>query len=317
MSSNKASIKEIVEKEEERIRKKDQGAEALKRESLKFPIILLGAAIYATGFNFFLQPLKLYAGGMMGFAQLIKEGLTFLGLNNFSFNITGIIYYILNIPALIIATKCMRKRFIFKTVFAVTSVTTMLILIPHPTQPVLEDMIANVMMAGLICGVGIGIILLMGACDGGINLIALLLISTKANTSVGKIGNSVNVVLYGIMLFLFDVPTVIYSLIYAFFSSIAIDKLHAQNIGTQATVITKISDTRDMEIEVMSRLNRGMTEVDANGIFPGEPVKMFIVFINKYESGRLKGIIKAYDPNALIVETDGVRIDGNFLKKIE
>ena len=72
-----------------------------------------------------------------------------------------------------------------------------------------------------------------------------------------------------------------------------------------------------MEVEVMSRLYRGMTEVDANGIFTGERVKMFIVFINKYESGRLKGIIRAHDPNAFIVETEGVRIEGNFLRKLE
>ncbi len=311
------SVEERVRKEEERIRQEDMGSIGARREGLKLPVILLGAAIYAFGFNVFLLPLHLYAGGMMGFAQLFRDLLSWFGLSFTSINITGILYYIMNIPAFIIALRRMRKRFIVKTIFAVTCVTVMLLVIPHPAEPILDTVLGNAMVAGLICGSGVGLILLMGACDGGVNLIAMLLISRRGKTSVGRVSIVANVILYGIMLFLFDIPTVIYSLIYAVFGSIATDKIHAQNISTQVTILTKLEDTRDMEVEVLSRLYRGMTEVDANGIFTGERVKMFIVFINKYESGRLKGIIRAHDPNAFIVETEGVRIEGNFLRKLE
>ncbi len=312
-----ASVEERVIKEEERIRKDDMGRAGARREGLKLPVILLGSAIYAFGFNVFLQPIHLYAGGMMGFAQLFRDLLSYFGLSFGDINITGILYFIMNIPAFIVALRRMRKRFIIKTIFAVASVTVLLLVIPNPSAPILDGILPNAMVAGLICGAGVGIILLMGATDGGVNLIAILLIARRGKTSVGRVSIIVNIVLYGIMLFLFDIPTVIYSLIYAVFGSIATDKIHAQNISTQVTILTKLQDTRDMEVEVMSRLYRGMTEVDANGIFTGEPVKMFIVFINKYESGRLKGIIKAHDPNAFIVETEGVRIEGNFLRKLE
>ena len=312
-----SSIGDRVIREEAKIRRDDKGKNAAKKEGMKLPVIVLGAAIYALGFNVFLQPLHLYAGGMMGFAQLIRYGMAQLGMNFKGVDITGVIYYFLNIPALLIACKRMRKRFIIKTIIAVSTVTFLLLLIPIPAVPVLDSTLGNAMIAGLICGAGVGIILLMGACDGGVNLIGILLINKNGNTSVGRVSLIANVILYGCMLFLFDIPTVIYSLIYSVFSSIAVDKIHAQNISPQVTVLTKLADTRDMEIEVMGRLNRGMTEVDANGIFTGEPVKMFIIFINKHESGRLRGIIKAHDPNAFIVENEGVRIEGNFLRKLE
>ena len=311
------SIEEQVKKEEARLRRADRGLNAYKNEGLKLPVIILGSALYAFGFNVFMRPLHLYAGGVMGFAQLIKYGLSLLGMNFSGIDITGIIYYILNIPGMIVAYRRMRKRFIAKTVVSITTVTLLLLAIPSPTAPVLESIIGNAMVGGLICGAGVGVILLMGACDGGIDLIGILLINKNGNTSVGRVSLITNAVLYSIMLFLFDVPTVIYSLIYSVFSSIATDKIHAQNISTQVTVLTKLPDTRDMEVEVMSRLHRGMTEIDANGIFTGEPVKMFIIFINKHESGRLHGIIKAHDPNAFIVENEGVRIEGNFLRKLE
>ena len=47
------SIEELVVKEEEKIARNDQGTKAVKKESLKFPVILLGAFIYSVGLNCF------------------------------------------------------------------------------------------------------------------------------------------------------------------------------------------------------------------------------------------------------------------------
>ena len=310
------TIEELVVQEEEKIARNDQGTKAVKKESLKFPVILLGALIYSIGLNCFLRPLHLYSGGFMGFAQLFEELLKRIGLSFGGFNISGIFYYLLNVPGLILAAKKMRKRFIIKTVFAVTSVTVLLSVIPIPNTLILEDRLSNTIVAGLICGAGIGIILWMGACDGGMNIIGMLIIMMKGKGSVGQVSLITNIILYTIMLFLFDVPTVIYSLMYSVFNSIAADKIHTQNISTQVTVITKLEDTKPMEVEVMGRLNRGMTEINASGIFTGDPVKIFFIYVSKYETSRLKAIIRSYDPHAFIVENEGVHIDGNFLRKL-
>ena len=310
------SVEELVVQEEEQMARDDTGVKAAKKESLKVPVIILGALIYSVGMNLFLRPLHLYSGGLMGFAQLIQDLMTRAGVNLHNFNISGVLYYILNAPGLIIAAKKMRRRFILKTLLAVTAVTVLLSIIPIPNSPIMEDSLTNTIMAGLICGAGVGIMLWTGACDGGMSIIGMILINIRGKGSVGHINIATNAVLYTIMLFLFDVPTVIYSLIYSVFCSIAADKIHTQNIFTQVTIITKLEDTKPMEVEVMGRLHRGMTEIHAKGIFTGEPVRMFIIYLSKYEVGRLKAIVKSYDERAFIVEDEGVRIDGNFLKKI-
>ena len=310
------SVEELVVQEEEQMARDDTGVKAAKKESLKVPVIILGALIYSVGMNLFLRPLHLYSGGLMGFAQLIQDLMTRAGVNLHNFNISGVLYYILNAPGLIIAAKKMRRRFILKTLLAVTAVTVLLSIIPIPNSPIMEDSLTNTIMAGLICGAGVGIMLWTGACDGGMSIIGMILINIRGKGSVGHINIVTNAVLYTIMLFLFDVPTVIYSLIYSVFCSIAADKIHTQNIFTQVTIITKLEDTKPMEVEVMGRLHRGMTEIHAKGIFTGEPVRIFIIYLSKYEVGRLKAIVKSYDERAFIVEDEGVRIDGNFLKKI-
>ena len=149
------------------------------------------------------------------------------------------------------------------------------------------------------------------------NIIGMLLIAKRGKGSVGNIGLMTNIMLYSIMLFLFDPATAIYSLIYSVFNSIAVDRIHTQNIASQVLVFSKLKDTKDMQVDVMGKLNRGMTEISANGLFTGENVKIYIIFVSKFEVNKLKRIIRLYDQDAFVVETPVTRIDGNFIKKID
>ncbi len=312
-----SSVHELVISEENRLAKKDRGKQAIKQEGLKLPLILLGAAVYSFSLNIFLRPLHLYSGGLMGFAQLFESLFNRAGITFGGVQISGILYYLMNVPAIILAFKKMRRRFIIKTVFAISSISIMLSLIPIPAAPILNDMITTVILAGVLCGIGVGIILYEGACDGGMTLIGMLIVAIRGKSSIGQISIMTNIVLYGIMLFLFDIPTTIYSFIFSLFSSIATDRIHAQNINSQVMIITKLDDIRPMEVEIMSRLNRGMTEIKGKGTFTGEDVRVFVVYVSKYETSRLRAIIQSHDPRAFIAETSGVRIDGPFMKHLQ
>ena len=314
--SKEPSVEELVVREEKRIAAGDKGRAAARKEGMKIPGLLLGALIYSVGMNVFLRPLGLYSGGLLGFAQLIEMALRNLGVILKNVSISGILYYIINVPIFILAYKKLKKRFIIKTIIAVSAVAGFLAFIPVPVAPIMEDTAVLAIIAGLMCGAGTGIILLMGGSDGGTTLVGMMIIATKGKSSVGQISLGVNIVLYMIMLFAFDIPTVIYSLLFAVFSSIAADRIHTQNINSQVMVITKLADTKPMEVEVMSHLYRGMTSVDGKGTFTGDDVKIFIVFVSRYEVSRLKSIIQSYDPQAFIVETANVGIDGPFLKKV-
>ncbi|MBQ2153356.1 MAG: YitT family protein [Clostridia bacterium] len=315
-ASSEKTVRELVITEEEKIKKDDTGTKAFRKEIYTFPIILLGSLIYSFGMNVFLRPLGLYSGGMMGMAQLLQFFLAKVGMTFDGFNVSGVIYYLLNLPALIVAIKLMRRRFIIKTIIAITSITILLSVIPIPPSPVLDDMLTNTIIAGLICGTGIGLILWGGACDGGMNIVGMLIIAKKGRGSVGNLGLITNIVLYTVMLFLFDPAVALYSLIYSVFNSIAVDRIHTQNIASQVMVFTKCKDTRNMEVDVMGKLNRGMTQINASGMFTGEDVKIFLIFVSKFEVNRLRRIIKSHDEESFVVETPVTRIDGNFIRHV-
>ena len=177
--SGSQNLESEVRAQEAKAEQADEGMQAARQEGMKLPLIFVGAFVYAFGMNYFLQPLHLYAGGMMGYAQLINTLLNMAGITFGGVKIYGILYYIMNVPAMILCYRRLRHRFVFKTVFAVTCITIFMQLIPIPAEPVLEDRLAECMIAGIICGAGIGVILRMGACDGGMNLFGMVIASEK------------------------------------------------------------------------------------------------------------------------------------------
>lgn len=275
---------------------------------------IFGAFLYAAGINLFIVPAGFYTGGVMGICQVIRTLLgNGLGLEFGSIDIAGVIYYIFNIPIFIIAfTKLGRKLFV-KTVIAVTAMSAFMAVVP--AVPIVDDVMAACVVGGIVSGAGVGIILRMGATGGGMDVIGVLLTIWRRDFSVGKVNLLVNLVLYGSCIFLFDVKIAVYSIIYAAVYSVAMDRVHTQNINVEVNVITKI-DTTALEREVFDELGRGITKWTTMGAYTYEKSHILYIMLSKYEVNRLKTIIHKYDPNAFIVVNEGVRVDGNFLKKL-
>lgn len=284
-----------------------------KIEIIKIIRCLVGATLYAGSINLFILPVNLYNGGIMGFSQLIGMFLVdFLNLPLHNFNLTGIIYYIFNIPILFSSYNKVGKRFFFKSVLCISWITFIMSIIPVPSSPILEgDLLGTCIIGGIIGGYGVGSMLKMGGSGGGMDIVGMMLVKWKKDFSVGKISLIVNTLLYAICFFLFDIPIVIYSFIYASISSFAIDRFHDQTITVEATIITK-KDCADLRNEIMSVLHRGITVWDAKGAYTNENTSVMYVLLSKYEVRYLKNIVRKYDENAFIVVNEGVHIQGNY-----
>ena len=278
---------------------------------------LAGAVVYALGINLFIVPVSLYSGGIMGFAQVIRTVLVeYLHAPFQNFDVAGVIYYLINAPILLLSMKRIGRRFFVKTVMCVTIVTVLLSVIPIPAQPILpDDTLACCVIGGIICGLGMGLALKCGGSLGGTDIVGMMLIKWRRDFRVGRVNMIVNVVLYGICLFLFNVPTVIYSLIYAFVSGFAIDKVHAQTINVEVRVITKKKD-EELEKEIFMELDRGVTKWEAVGAYTEEPVHVLYILASKYELSQLKNIVYKHDPHAFVVIDEGVSVVGNYKTRL-
>ena len=305
-----------VKQEVRKLERKNEEQPFWEEERLRLPLILLGAAIYSVGVNCFLRPLHLYSGGIMGFSQLITTVLKNAGILSMKLDLAGILNYLLNLPGLILALRVMRKRFAVKTILSLSLTTLLLTLIPIPEAPVLEETIANILVAGILAGTGAGLILRAGASGGGMDLIGMIVVQKMGHFSVGSVNVSANVILYSICLIIFDVPTAIYSLINSVIQSTACDRVHTQNINVQVTVITKLNDTEPLEIAIMGSTGRGLTRLSGSGRYSNEDESVFIMVISKYEISKLLGVIREHDPAAFILLDENIRVEGHFIRKL-
>ena len=275
---------------------------------------IVASLMYAIGVNLFVVPAQLYSGGLMGICQVIRTLLVeYLHMNFHSFDIAGIIYYIINVPIFIIAFTRMGRKFFAKTLVTVTAMTVFLSVVP--IVQVVDDTVAACVVGGIVSGAGIGIILRMASSGGGLDVVGVLLTKWRRDFSVGKVYLIVNLSLYIICLFLFDIEIVVYSVIFASVHSLAIDKVHIQNINVEANIITKLNNV-DLEKAIMEEIGRGLTKWTTLGAYTYEQSHMLYITLSKYEVSRLKAVVHKYDPNAFIVLNEGVTVDGNFLKKL-
>ena len=84
------------------------------------------------------------------------------------------------------------------------------------------------------------------------------------NVSVGKINILMNIFVYLICLFLFNIEIVAYSFIYTTVLSMAIDRVHIQNINTSVMIFTK---KLGISQAIMDQMGRGVTNWDGAGAY--------------------------------------------------
>ena len=291
-----------------------QKAQRWAWDTLQCAAILAGALCYALGMNLFVVPAGLYTGGVMGASQLLRTLLLKLTGWEPGFEIAGLINYAVNLPILGAAWRRLDRRLVLRTLLAVTGTTVFLSLVPR-TDVLAGDQLARCLIGGLLCGCSVGLILWMGGTSGGMDVVGMMLMKSGSHTSIGHVNLLWNLMLYAICAVSFSLSTAIYSILFSFVSTTAMDKLHMQNINVEVTVITKVFSP-EMEREILVDLHRGVTRYEGVGEYTGQPVHIFYILVSKYEVNQLRRIVQRYDPHAFIVAKDGAVIYGNYKKKL-
>jgi len=274
-----------------------------------------GDLIYTLGFNLLIVPIALYSGGFMGISQLIHHFLTeIMGLYiPASLNLTGILYYLINIPIFIFGYKIMGKAFVLKSLFATTVLTVFLMVVPIPTTPIVGDYLTACIIGGIICGYACGLMLRGRLTGGGQDVIGMCLTKLYPGFSVGKVNIVINGMVYLVCFLLFDVEIVIYSLIFATVQALVADKTHVQNINMTAMIFTKKTGIAKA---VMEEMGRGVTDWVGEGAYTQQETNILLIVISKYEMTQLKEIVHKVDPHAFMIFTEGCSVDGNFERRI-
>jgi uncharacterized membrane-anchored protein YitT (DUF2179 family) len=275
--------------------------------------VIVGSILLSLGIWLFVTPTGINFGGLIGLAQIINYFLRMFISIPSSINTLGIINFLLNIPLFIIAFRIMHKEFCFKTVISLAIQTVLLSVLPALSQPIVEDMVLNVVFAAIICGIGVGLALSGSGCCGGMDIATVCIVKKNPDFKTGMLSIYFNIVLFSICLLWNDLATILYSVIFVGLLYTTADRFHSQNINVTYLVFTKNKQLKHM---IMDTMGRGVTYWNGKGAYTDNDTEILYVAINKYEVPQLNKIIHDADPDAFVTLSQGSLIHGGFEKRL-
>ncbi len=266
-------------------------------EFRRLVLIGAGASIAGVGFSLFQVPYNIAAGGVSGIAILI---------NHFTGWSVALLYLAMNVPLFALGFFYLgRWRFLFSTALAVLvfSTTTELanryLVLMLDRWPLTDNILLSTIYAGLVGGIGGGLIYLAGATIGGTAIIGRI-IQVKTGLSLSQIYLFVDGAIVAAAGLLFGWEIALYAMLTLLLSGQAADFiLEGPSRARTAMVIT----TRPQPITqaLIAELGRGVSYWQATGGYTGETRTIVMCTLYRPQVGDLKRVVAAHDPQAFVI----------------
>ena len=255
-------------------------------------LISIGAILVAVGICFFLIPANLATGGITGLAMVINALFPALSI--------GEILLVLNIILFVVGFITIGKDFGAKTIYASFLLTGIIYLFDTfivIKQPLVDDLLVNLIVGILIQGIGLGIVFNQDASTGGTDIIAKIL-NKFFHFEIGKGLLLADFVVVSLAAYSFGIELAIYAFLGILMNGLIIDTAIAGfNLKVNVSIISKESDA--IQKFIVEKLERGATIYAAKGAYTMRDKEIVTSVMDKKEFIRLKVFIKHTDPEAL------------------
>ncbi len=284
----------------------------IKRSVVKDSLlIIVGSFFYALGVDCFQVPFGIAAGGITGLSVIISAvgetlGYTIpIGLLATSFNA------LLMIPVL----RNGGIRYIYRVVVGILSAGFFLDVL-SPFVPNLEgyDLFIAVLWGGVVSGFGVGLVFRSGGNTGGMDIIAQF-ISRKFRMSIGTVAICLNACVIALSIPVFGFRNALYAVVCMVFTGKVIDLVIDGNHNERACYVISAKHA-EIASQVMYEMGRGVTEIQARGVWSGNDRPMLFIILDRSEVGILKMVVADIDPDAVVAIAEVHETFGQGFKNI-
>lgn len=290
-------------------------------------VIIFSAFIYSLGVVLFVSNAKLLASGVSGISLIIGRLIVQSGLENFTeAQISGLFYFILNIPVMILAFKKFSFKFsvlsiihiIFTSLFtSLLNVEVLFNIIGVTSSWPIDHQLECALFSGVFCGFATAISYLVGGSSAGVDVLSAYL-SSKKQISVGKINGLVNasIILISIILWHNDgeILNALFTLVFIFIYATVIDLIFVTNKKVIVTIITEKGD--EIADTINLRFTRGVTRIKAVGNYSKRDKDFLYIACTSTEALEISQLAIEIDEHSFTSISTAQRISGYFLNKI-
>ena len=273
-----------------------------------FNVLLIAAGlILATlGYRLYLIPNNVAPGGFTGIGQIVNHLVPAVGV--------GLVNLLLNVPLFLVSLRSMGLGFGLRSLLSSVALSLMLDYLPVPAMT--DDVLLSAVFGGVLCGAGFGLVLRGHATTGGSDMLAALVHRRVPRRTVRvcvvAVGGTV-VVASG---FVFDASAAMYALISVFVMNVVMDQvLEGPGLARSHIIITNHGD--EMAERILKELDRGVTAIEARGMYSGEGRTMLLCVVSRLEAVRLRSIVYSVDPRAFVIVQNVHEALGEGFKELQ
>lgn len=270
-----------------------------KSASRDYALIILGAFIMGFAIKNIYDPVGLVTGGVSGIAIIVKSqfGIALWVTNT-----------VLNIPLFLFSIKVKGWRFIKRTLIATATLSLSLYVIPDAPF-LMNDLFLTALFGGIISGVGAGLVFACQATTGGTDMLAALIQRKMRHYSIAQIMQVLDAIVVLIGAGIFGITYALYALIAIF----ALAKVSDGIIeGLKFSKVAFIISEKSQEIAhaIIKEMDRGVTGLDARGMYSGEQKNLLFCVVSKKEIVQLKELVVGHDSQAFVIVSDAREVLG-------
>ena len=272
-------------------------------------LIVFGTLVLAFGSAIFILPMNIVTGGVSGVAIIVELLLPFeyITIDLIVFALTWLLFFV----GLFVLGRAFALKTLISTVIYPFAVSLFLRLVDPGVLDGFFYLAGNehadlaliicASVGGVFVGLGCALTFIGGGSTGGVDIIAFSIckLFPRLKSSVVIFVIDALTVVLG-MFVLKNLIISLLGILSAFIAAVMVDKVF---IGGRAAFVAHIVTDKYEEInaQIIEKLDRTTTIVEARGGFSSESKKMLMVSFDMSQYAQLLSIVGKYDPRAFVI----------------
>ena len=278
-------------------------AALVRAEWSTFVSTTLGCVILVVGIMGFTVPYRFPDSGITGLAVLA----------NYVWGISPAwVVALANVVLLIWSWKELSPRFVLWTIYGVALLTVLMKVLEGMPYPVLHDRLLVAILAGVVKGIGGGMVFRSGASLGGTDIIVVAL-RKRYGVEVGKYTFYINLGVLTLSAFVVGIEGALFGLVSVYANGVVTDNV-LSSFDRRRLVFIVSKESAAVTRYITDQMRRGVTVLSGKGGFSGEDRPTLLCLLTPRQTMELKHFRALNAPRAFMVVSEASEVLGRGFK---
>ena len=264
----------------------------IRNKLLPVLLVVLGNVLYTLSVKLFLLPANLMSCGTTGIA---------LAMNHYLHIPMTAFIFVFNVVMLALGWLVLGRQFAMTTILSSVLYPVFLEILNRILGDVVitENVLLNVLFAGMGLGTSLGIVMRAGASTGGMDIPPLIL-KKYFRAPVSATLWAFDFCILLAQVFFHPLEDLLHGILLIIIISVALNKIML--LGTSKTEVKIISEkSEQIRDAILSQVDRGVTMLHGAGGFSHHETEIILSIISNYELPKIEQLARAIDPSCFMI----------------